>query len=459
MCLLALGSCQKNEDGGKVFMTFHATAEQSNAKTQLNGSAIYWNERDQIQLFREGYSVDYLEATDPNGNEATFAGDITPIDNGRYIALYPGDDIAYAFEDEPGLSGLSGIVANLPANQTAVDGSFDPNANIMVASVLPDESTISFRNVCAYLKIQAPWACSSIQVISNGNRKISGAFSADIASDGTPSNITPLDDVDLSTSLMGSNYIRLTGNIQANHYYYIAVLPGTLDGGFTVKFWGVNGNSNLSYNSTVSSSIQLDRNGIYPLLNFAQNEETHTVIDGAVDLGLPSATLWASRNIDTTQTNHFAANETDWGSFFKFGSNHGVTFNDMIRNAPDGNVIYNTASEICGSSWTTPTVDQFSELIACCTWTRTTGNNYFIITGPNSNSIFLPFTGSISQPARDGLLSYNTHSHGYWSMSTSGTDSYRLDWSTSINQTSPSPKILLFVNRSCGYPVRPVVNN
>lgn len=452
MCLLALGSCQKNEDGGKVFMTFHATAEQSNAKTHLNnGSAIYWNEGDQIQLFRDVDSIDYLEATDPNGNEATFAGNITLIDNGRYIALYPGDDIAYAIKDA---TGLSGIVANLPANQTAVDGSFDTNANIMVASVLPGDSTISFRNVCAYLKIQAPWACSSIQVISNGNRKISGAFSADIASDGTPSNITPLDDRDEFTNLMGSNYIRLTGNIQANHYYYIAVLPGTLDGGFTVKFWGVNGNSNLSYNSTVSSSIQLDRNGIYPLLNFAQNEETHTVIDGAVDLGLPSATLWASRNIDTTQTNHFAANETDWGSFFKFGSNHGVTFNDMIPNAPETE-IYNTASAICGSSWTTPTVDQFSELIACCTWTRTTGNNYFIITGPNSNSIFLPFAGSISHPVQNSLLRYDGSSHGYWSMSTFGVSSYQLYWST--NQ--PSPQILLSENRKYGYPVRPVVNN
>lgn len=454
MCLLALGSCQKNEDGGKVFMTFHATAEQSTAKTHLNnGSAIYWNEGDQIQLFSEGQWIDFLEATAPNGNEATFAGEITPIDNGRYIALYPSDDNSYAIEDG---TGLSGIVANLPANQTAADGSFDPNANIMVASVLPGDSTISFRNVCAYLKIQAPWACSSIQVISNGNRKISGAFSADIASDGTPSNITPLDDRDEFTNLMGSNYIRLTGNIQANHYYYIAVLPGTLDGGFTVKFWGVNGNSNLSYNSTVSSSIQLDRKVIYPLLNFAQNEETHTVIDGAVDLGLPSATLWASRNIDVTQTNHFAANETDWGSFFKFGSNLGVTSDIIIDNAPDGNVIYNTASEICGSSWTTPTVDQFSELIACCTWT-TTDDNYFIITGPNSNSIFLPFAGSISMPAQRGGFRHDegTLSHGYWSMSTSGVDCYRLNWSP----FRTSPQILLSENRYHGYPVRPVVNN
>lgn len=451
MCLLALGSCQKNEDGGKVFMTFHATAEQSNAKTQLNGSAIYWNEGDKIQLFSEGQWIDFLEATAPNGNEATFAGDITSIDNGRYIALYPGDDNSYAIEDA---TGLSGIVANLPANQTAVDGSFDPNANIMVASVLHDESTISFRNVCAYLKIQAPWACSSIQVISNGNRKISGAFSADIASDGTPSNITPLDDRDEFTNLMGSNYIRLTGNIQANHYYYIAVLPGTLDGGFTVKFWGVNGNSNLSYNSTVSSSIQLDRNGIYPLLNFAQNEETHTVIDGAVDLGLPSATLWASRNIDVNQTNHFAANATDWGSFFKFGSNFGVTSNEMLLNTPVDE-IYNTASAICGSSWTTPTVDQFSELIACCTWT--TGGNYFIITGPNSNSIFLPFAGSISVPALNNRLRHDEGqlSHGYWSMSTSGTASYRLNWSP----FQTSPQILLSEYRNHGYPVRPVVNN
>lgn len=454
MCLLALGSCQKNEDGGKVFMTFHATAEQSNAKTHLNnGSAIYWNEGDQIQLFSEGQWIDFLEATAPNGNEATFAGEITPIDNGRYIALYPSDDNSYAIEDG---TGLSGIVANLPANQTAADGSFDPNANIMVASVLPGDSTISFRNVCAYLKIQAPWACSSIQVISNGNRKISGAFSADIASDGTPSNITPLDDRDEFTNLMGSNYIRLTGNIEANHYYYIAVLPGTLDGGFTVKFWGVNGNSNLSYNSTVSSSIQLDRKVIYPLLNFAQNEETHTVIDGAVDLGLPSATLWASRNIDVTQSNHFAANATDWGSFFKFGSNLGVTSDIIIDNAPDGNVIYNTASEICGSSWTTPTVDQFSELIACCTWT-TTDDNYFIITGPNSNSIFLPFAGSISMPAQRGGFRHDegTLSHGYWSMSTSGVDCYRLNWSP----FRTSPQILLSENRYHGYPVRPVVNN
>lgn len=100
--------------------------------------------------------------------------------------------------------------------------------------------------------------------------------------------------------------------------------------------------------------------------------------DGYVDLGLPSGTLWADRNVE-------ANTPKDNGGYFTF------------KEAQKKGIV--------------PSEEQFQELIEECKW-NWKGNGYEVV-GPNGNSIFLPAAGY-----RDGSDVYYVGSNGYyWSSS------------------------------------------
>lgn len=154
-----------------------------------------------------------------------------------------------------------------------------------------------------------------------------------------------------------------------------------------------------------------------------------------VDLGLPSGTLWADRNVG-------AASPEDYGDYFAWGettkkSNY-IWQTQKYFEGQDGPYPqlskYNTRSKYgsvdnkttleraddaatanWGSGWCMPTRQQFQELKDNCTWTWTTrnGKNGYEVKGKNGNSIFLPAAGF-----REGTDLYNAGSVGnYWSSS------------------------------------------
>ena len=152
-----------------------------------------------------------------------------------------------------------------------------------------------------------------------------------------------------------------------------------------------------------------------------------------VDMGLPSGTLWATRNIDITQANGFAASEYQYEcSFFSWGNTEGHNPTSASSFSPydwgsanDGPYASTPGSKImgqlspsqdfaranCGAPWRLPTTADFAELFAnieyidaqgsviasSTTDKRTTMNG---ITGlrirstVNGNIIFFPCSGS-----------------------------------------------------------------
>lgn len=78
-----------------------------------------------------------------------------------------------------------------------------------------------------------------------------------------------------------------------------------------------------------------------------------------VDLELPSGTLWATMNVG-------AKNENDYGDYYMYGKGerkynssdepYAGTENPLALSA-------DTAAQVCGGEWHTPTKDQFQELI------------------------------------------------------------------------------------------------
>lgn len=153
-----------------------------------------------------------------------------------------------------------------------------------------------------------------------------------------------------------------------------------------------------------------------------------------VDLGLPSGTLWADRNVGADSPedygDYFAWGETepkriyDWSNY-KWCQGSSYTITKYCADTSYGTVDNKTVLDIeddaayvnMGTEWRMPTKTQMSELNSKCTWTWTTqnGKRGYKVTGPNGNSIFLPAAGGCGS---SGLSSTGSIG-GYWSSSVS----------------------------------------
>ena len=109
----------------------------------------------------------------------------------------------------------------------------------------------------------------------------------------------------------------------------------------------------------------------------------------AVDLGLPSGTLWADRNLD-------ALDETDEGMLFIWGDPTGM--NDTVK-VPDNvynisGTEYDIVKEKWGDDWCMPNLEQFNELHDQCSIKKIEKDNIkgYLVTGPNGNTSFFPFS-------------------------------------------------------------------
>ena len=140
--------------------------------------------------------------------------------------------------------------------------------------------------------------------------------------------------------------------------------------------------------------------------------KTDAIIYSTVDLGLPSGTLWADRNVGAESPEafgeYFSWGETAPSEFYEWStykwcegknntmtkyctnSEFGTLDNKSVLEAED-----DAATVNMGSNWRMPTYDEMDELIKTCTWEWTTqnGTNGYRVTGPNGMSIFLPAAG------------------------------------------------------------------
>ena len=195
----------------------------------------------------------------------------------------------------------------------------------------------------------------------------------------------------------------------------------------------------LSYTTAAYSSYSVKRE--YTLKDAPTETPTPevSVSYNAVDLGLPSGTLWADRNVgaDSPEAygNYFAWGETSTKSTYNWntykwcrGSSYSMTKYCTYR--PCGTVDHKTVLDLkddaayvnMGTEWRMPTHDEQKELCSQCTWTWTTqnGTKGYKVIGPNGKSIFLPAAGyrygsNLDDAGSDG---------SYWSASLYKSDPF-----------------------------------
>lgn len=177
----------------------------------------------------------------------------------------------------------------------------------------------------------------------------------------------------------------------------------------------------------------------------------------AVDLGLPSGTLWSCCNVDAPSPEgyggYYAWGETnvklvnDWSTYTLCNGTE-ASCQDIGSNI--GHTKYDVAYQKWGGSWRMPSSEQFRELLNNCTseWTVVNGVYGRIFKGKNGSNIFFPSAGFIE----GSTLSLSERLGIYWSDTRDSDNNSRANYllfSTSAPALNQNP-------RYAGIPVRPV---
>ena len=248
---VATPSTPDAENKGKIALTLTAGKENPETRAAIDGTdsaVIDWSKDDKISVFDgDNKNCDFtLEEADAGKSTGKFTGTVTKTSTSGYTALYP-----YQSGASYDGSKVSGVVLN--SAQTAVNGSFDPEAALMCARSAAAGEALAFKNVVGYVKFTTNFECSKITLVSNdANDKLAGTV-----------DITPGDTPAVSVTTGATNQISLSpasgATTIAAGTYYIAVLPGTLKSGaklFFTKTDGTQGYKSYSNIGTIKSNGQ-----------------------------------------------------------------------------------------------------------------------------------------------------------------------------------------------------------
>ena len=207
----------------------------------------------------------------------------------------------------------------------------------------------------------------------------------------------------------------------------------------------------------------VDMDDLTMLINYLLTDTwpTPDPIDYYVDLGLPSGTQWATRNVG-------ALKPEDCGNYYSWAeieTKETYLWTTYIWNTPGGTITinkYNAEDNItemlpeddaaCVNypEGRTPSDEQLEELIANCAyeWTQLNGVNGMLLTGPNGNTMFLPAAGYQFQGESGVGVQGN-----YWTRTINPNTNWhgakKLYFTSSVFQAGGS-------DRSIGYSVRAV---
>lgn len=226
-------SPDNNSQKGDITLRFSAsqtgfgTKAAIGATTDAEGAkstAINWQESDKISVFdgaKENCEFSTKDFSTETTTSCTFEGTVTKLAT-DYTAVYP--YTASATISETGV--ISGVT--LPAIQTAVAGSFDPSAALMVAKTVNGGRDLAFKNLVGYVKVTTDFDCKKIELCAASGEKLAGEGTITFNNEGTPS-------FTLGEGATTITVIPERDGTLAAGTYYIAVPATTLAAGWSIR--------------------------------------------------------------------------------------------------------------------------------------------------------------------------------------------------------------------------------
>lgn len=152
---------------------------------------------------------------------ATFTevNNVATLGKGPYFAVYPSSNEGATWDGNTENPTLVNITLN--AVQSAVKGGYDPKNHVAVS--YSTTTSLQFKNVVSFLKVEVPVGCSEVCFFGNNNESVSGIFNI-VWNEGNPT-------VSVTSGL---TYAKITG-IKEPGTYYLAVLPNKFEKGFTLE--------------------------------------------------------------------------------------------------------------------------------------------------------------------------------------------------------------------------------
>lgn len=248
---------------------------------------------------------------------------------------------------------------------TTTKSAYDKKAMLMLGRAADDEVSptsetetkhvdFNFKNIPVLLKVTLSGNKSGkvkyIKFLTHdGSKKLSGDFKAQYLGDNEGLEIVPL-----TTNSKNFVQLEIPSTLQVDEAvdFYIAMLPCQLTS-FSLYFEGAYSNGEQSIAQYVNSTTSKTFNyaTIYKLGSYSVSDMKFN--DHVVDLGLPSGTIWATRNIAGTYDadSLFTKEIGDFGQYYSWAEDYGYGESWDINPAHSTTDKPNQSSIFTGRKW------------------------------------------------------------------------------------------------------------
>lgn len=256
--LSVLCSCSvKEDDFGKYDVPFlheltisASTSDMTRTSVLDESEKVLWDAEEQIMVFYHGQSAVFSSQNEERVDVTDFIGDLEYADGGKLMALYPYRSDAVCVNDT--------IITSLPSLQVGCAGSFSKNMNLTMAE--SNSPQMAFKNVGGGIRFTVQrdditW----VSIESIGEEPLAGRIKI-IMENGVPV-VKEIVDGNPRTALYapdGQPFIP-------GQWYYVVMLPGTIQNGVRLVFHTVDGLSGEAVSDkvlTIERSLFLGKRAI-----------------------------------------------------------------------------------------------------------------------------------------------------------------------------------------------------
>lgn len=401
-----------------VFTATRETLSPGTRSLRMDDGSVWWNTDEEVSLFYgsgEAGGSKFVSTNKTISEAVGFSGSVqvtgTISEAGEDIFDYSFWAV-YPYSSVNSCDGRS-VTMEIPARQTGVEGNFSDNVFPAVAQ--STTLNLAFWNVCGGIKFFITRSdIKSVSFRGNNGEVLAGKARVSFNEYGHP---------EVTEAVSGITKVTLTapegGTFKPGKYYYITLLPATLEQGFTMTF-----ENDAQKGTFISDKAQTVKRSTFGLLKgIDARAGSWADKDGVVDLGL--SVKWATCNVGASKPEeygeYFAWGETEPKSDYSWttykwcnGSSNSLTKYCPLNmtsywggsGAPDNKTVLDFEDDAAyanlGGSWRMPTKAEWEELMENCAWTWTddyNGTGIAGLTGTSKKpgyedkSIFFPAVG------------------------------------------------------------------